>query len=52
MASTKVASIILYQISDTLSLNRGRHNFSFGVDFRAVQFQLRLGLNNNGADRV
>ena len=39
----------LYQISDTVSLNRGRHNFSFGVDFRAVQFQLRLGLNNNGA---
>jgi len=38
----------LYQISDTVSLNRGRHNFSFGVDFRAVQFQLRLGLNNNG----
>jgi len=39
----------LYQISDTLSLNRGRHNISLGVDFRAVQFQLRLGLNNNGA---
>ena len=39
----------LYQISDTVTLNRGHHNLSLGMDFRAVQFQLRLGLNNNGA---
>ncbi len=48
-ASTREASIICTRSAIRVSLNRGRHNISLGVDFRAVQFQLRLGLNNNGA---
>ncbi|MGI8990094.1 MAG: carboxypeptidase regulatory-like domain-containing protein [Bryobacteraceae bacterium] len=39
----------LPQFSDTLSWVRGRQTIKTGVDLRFVQFDQRLGLNNNGA---
>ena len=39
----------LYQFSDEVSWSRGPHSLSFGADIRRIQFQERLGLNNNAA---
>ncbi|MEO8662624.1 MAG: TonB-dependent receptor, partial [Bryobacteraceae bacterium] len=39
----------LFQFSDTLSWVKGRHTFKVGTDIRVQRFDLRLGLNNNGA---
>ncbi len=38
----------VYQFSDEMSWSHGRHGLSFGADIRRIQFQERLGLNNNG----
>jgi outer membrane receptor protein involved in Fe transport len=39
----------LFQFSDTLSWVRGAHSLKFGADVRALLFDERLGLSNNGS---
>ena len=38
----------IYQLSDELNWNRGRHNLSFGADLRQTQFQLQAGASPTG----
>lgn len=38
----------LFQYTDEVTWSRGRHELMFGADIRRIQFQQRLGLNNNG----
>jgi outer membrane receptor protein involved in Fe transport len=38
----------IYQLSDELNWNRGRHNLSFGTDLRQTQFQLQAGASPTG----
>jgi outer membrane receptor protein involved in Fe transport len=38
----------IYQISDEMNWNRGRHNVAFGMDLRQTQFQLQAGASPTG----